>query len=99
VNKIERDKEKKLVLEMSKDIESLSNSDKKELLRLRCRTEFTTFAKFITREIGINGIFKPYKVHSLICDYVQGICDGDPKYRRTVISLPPRTGKSLLYQN
>jgi len=96
VNKKERDKEKQLVLEMSKNIESLSNSDKKELLRLRCRTEFATFAKFITREIGINGIFKPYEVHSLICNYVQGICDGDPKYRRTVISLPPRTGKSLL---
>jgi len=96
VNKAERDKEKRLVVEMSANIEKLSSSDKKELLRLRCRTEFITFAKFITREISTNGVFVPYKVHSLICDYVQGICDGDPKYRRTVISLPPRTGKSLL---
>jgi len=96
VNKKERDKEKQLVVEMSADIDKLADNDKKELLRLRCRTEFTTFAKFITREIGINGVFKPYKVHSLICEYVQGICDGDPRYRRTVISLPPRTGKSLL---
>jgi predicted phage terminase large subunit-like protein len=96
VNKVERDKEKRLVVEMSSDIEKLSPEDKKELLRLRCRTEFITFAKFITREISTNGVFVPYSVHSLICGYVQGICDGDPKFRRTVISLPPRTGKSLL---
>ena len=96
MNKSERDKEKKIVVEMIRDIEKLSTSDRKELLRLRCRTEFITFAKYITREVSTNGIFVPYRVHELICSYVQGICDGDPRYRRTVISLPPRTGKSLL---
>ena len=96
MNKAELVKEKQTVKEMSADIEKLSTADKKELLRLRCRTEFTTFAKFITREVTNNGVFVPYKVHSLICEYVQGICDGDPKFRRTVISLPPRTGKSML---
>lgn len=96
MNKKQLQEEKKTVLEMTMDIEKLSPSDKKELLRLRCRTEFLTFSKFITREISTNGVFVPYKVHELISSYIQGICDGDPNYRRTVISLPPRTGKSLL---
>lgn len=88
--------EKKQVLEMQSRMKSLTDSEKKELLRLKCRTEFITFAKYITREVSSSGIFMPYKVHELICHYVQNICDGNPDYKRTVISLPPRTGKSML---
>ena len=81
---------------MTLKIESLSLDQRKELLRLKCRTEFITYAKFITREVSNSGIFSPYDVHRLICDWVQKICDGDPEYKRSAISLPPRTGKSLL---
>lgn len=96
VNKAERDKERQLVVEMSKDVEKLSASDKKELMRLRCRTEFMSYAKFITREVSSSGIFQPYDVHKLICNWAQNVSDGNPDYQRTAISLPPRTGKSLL---
>jgi len=96
VNKVQLTEEKARVREMTVNMADLSPDDKKELLRLRCRTEFTTFAKYITREVSNSGTFVPYKVHELICDYVQNICDGVPDYRRTVISLPPRTGKSML---
>lgn len=96
MNKTQLAEEKARVREMTVKMADLSPEDKKELLRLRCRTEFTTFAKYITREVSSSGTFVPYKVHELICDYVQNICDGEPDYRRTVISLPPRTGKSML---
>jgi predicted phage terminase large subunit-like protein len=96
VNKAELAREKELVREMEGRIESLSFSEKKELLRLKCRTEFITYAKYLTREVSTNGIFQPFPVHELICDWVQKICDGDNDYQRSAISLPPRTGKSLL---
>jgi predicted phage terminase large subunit-like protein len=96
VNKVQLAEEKSKVKEMMSNIESLTQNQRKELLRLRCRTEFITYAKFITREVSNNGVFTPYRVHKLICDWVQNICDGDPEYKRTAVSLPPRTGKSLL---
>jgi predicted phage terminase large subunit-like protein len=96
VNKKQRDQELILVKEMSEKIESLSQEDRKELLRLKCRTEFLTYARVITKDVTNSGIFTPYKVHELICDYVQNICDGNPEYKRTTISLAPRSGKSLL---
>jgi len=96
VNKAELLHEKQLVVEMSLKIGDLNTDQRKELLRLRCRTEFISYAKFITREVPANGIFKPYDVHRLICDWAQKVSDGDKNYQRTAISLPPRTGKSLL---
>ena len=96
MNKAQLAEEKALVREMTAKMAYLGPDEKKELLRLRCRTEFVTFAKYITREVSSSGTFVPYKVHELICHYVQNICDGVPDYRRTVISLPPRTGKSML---
>lgn len=96
MNKKELAKEKELVKEMSADIEKLTSEQKTELLRLKCRTDFVSYAKFITRVVSKSGVFEPYKVHELICDYVQKICDGEESHKRTTISLPPRTGKSLL---
>lgn len=85
------EKEKNLVLELEANRGNLSNEQLEELLRLKCRTDFLTYAKFIT-----GGLFKPYPVHKLICRFVQNIADGVEEYKRTAISLPPRTGKSLL---
>lgn len=96
VNKAQLAVEKKQVAEMQSRIETLTPPEKKELLRLKCRTEFLTYAKYLTREVGTSGIFQPFPVHELICDWVQKICDGDQEFQRSAISLPPRTGKSLL---
>ncbi len=96
MNKKELAREKELVVEMSRDLESLTSDQKTELLRLKCRTDFVSYAKFITRIVETSGVFEPYRVHELICRYVQSICDGEQQYRRTTISLPPRTGKSML---
>lgn len=85
------EKEKRLVAEMEANKSSLTTQELEELLRLKCRTDFLTYAKFIT-----SGVFKPYKVHRVICEFIQKIADGDRAYARTVISLPPRTGKSML---
>lgn len=96
MNKAELAKEKKLVSEMQARVETLSFAEKKELLRLKCRTDFLTYAKYLTREVGTSGTFEAFPVHELICNWVQRICDGDEQYQRTAVSLPPRTGKSLL---
>ena len=96
MNKAQLQQEKLKVAEMSLRFESLSQDDRKEYLRLKCRTDFLTFAKFITREVESSGKFEPFDVHRLICKWVQEICDGNPYYQRSTISLPPRTGKSLL---
>lgn len=91
MNKKEVAKTKLIVEEMKANYANLSQKEKEELLRLRCRVEFITFAQFIT-----NGTFKPFKVHRLICDFIQRVGDGDQDLKRSVISLPPRTGKSML---
>jgi predicted phage terminase large subunit-like protein len=91
MNKKQLKKEKELVNEMEESYSSLSSSDKVELLRLKCRTDFITYAKFIT-----NQNFKAYKVHDLIGSYLQKIGDGEEDYIQSAISLPPRTGKSML---
>lgn len=96
MNKQDLRKEKLLVKEMEESLATLSSSDKLELLRLRCRTNFLTFARYITSEVPTSGIFQPFKVHELIGSYLQKIGDGDKEFSRTTISLPPRTGKSLL---
>ena len=96
MNKAQLAREKEIVKLMMSCKDTLSPEEKRELLRLRCRTEFITYAKYITREVGSSGIFNPFPVHELICSYVQEICDGNKDYRRTTISLPPRTGKSML---
>jgi len=91
MNKQQRDDELALVTDMQSRVGSLSPADKQELLRLKCRTDFITFAKIIT-----DMQFKAYPVHELICSYLQNIGDGNPEYKRSAISLPPRTGKSML---
>jgi len=91
MNKQQRDDELALVVDMQSRVGSLSPADKQELLRLKCRTDFITFAKIIT-----DMQFKAYPVHELICSYLQNIGDGNPEYKRSAISLPPRTGKSML---
>jgi predicted phage terminase large subunit-like protein len=96
MNKKELKEEKALVTEMEKGIKSLSASDKQELLRLKCRTDFLTFARYITTEVPIAGTFKPFKVHHVIGDFLQQIGDGEKTHKQSAISLPPRTGKSLL---
>jgi len=96
MNKKQLIQEKQIVIEMQENMGSLSNNDKLELLRLKCRTEFLTFAKYITSEVSTSGIFQPFKVHELIGSYLQQIGDGNREYRRTTISLPPRSGKSML---
>lgn len=96
MNKAELAKEKQLVKEMQSRIDSLNHDEKKELLRLKCRTEFITYAKFITRSVSNSGVFTPYRVHDLICQYVQSVCDGEEDYKRTTVSLAPRSGKSML---
>jgi predicted phage terminase large subunit-like protein len=96
MNKKELQKEKIMVQEMEKSITTLTNSDKIELLRLRCRTDFLTFARYVTSEVPTSGKFQPFKVHELIGSYLQKIGDGEKEFNRTAISLPPRTGKSLL---
>lgn len=96
MNKAELKKEKLTVKEMEKGIKSLSMADKQELLRLKCRTDFLTFARYITSEVPIAGKFQPFKVHEVIGDFLQKIGDGEPDYKQSAISLPPRTGKSLL---
>jgi predicted phage terminase large subunit-like protein len=96
MNKTELKKEKKIVAEMQEGVKSLSPTDKQELLRLKCRTDFLTFAKYITSEVPIAGQFKPFKVHTVIGSFLQNIGDGNPDYRQSTVSLPPRSGKSLL---
>jgi predicted phage terminase large subunit-like protein len=96
VNKKQLAEEKARVIEMSSRVELLSPEEKNELIRLKCRTEFITYAKVITRDVSSSGVFVPYRVHELICNYIQKICDGEPDYKRTTISLAPRSGKSLL---
>jgi predicted phage terminase large subunit-like protein len=96
MNKKELKQEKEQVIEMEKSIKSLSASDKQELLRLKCRTDFLTFARYITSEVPIAGKFTPFKVHHVIGDFLQHIGDGEKNYKQSAISLPPRTGKSLL---
>lgn len=91
MNKKELENERAIVADMQKKGSSLSSSDKEELLRLKCRTDFVTFAKIIT-----DLQFKSYPVHELICSYLQNIGDGNKDYKRSAISLPPRTGKSML---
>jgi len=91
MNKHQRDDELALVADMQKKASSLSSKDKEELLRLKCRTDFVTFAKIIT-----DLQFKAFPVHELICNYLQNIGDGNKDYKRSAISLPPRTGKSML---
>ena len=96
MNKQELIAEKSKVLEMEKSIKTLSGADKQELLRLKCRTDFLTFARYITSEVPIAGKFTPFKVHNVIGDFLQRIGDGDKSYKQSAISLPPRSGKSLL---
>lgn len=96
MNKKELTKEKKTVIEMEENILFLSPGDKQELLRLKCRTDVLTFARFITSNVPIAGQFKPFKVHEIIGHFLQRVGDGEPDYTQTAISLPPRTGKSLL---
>ena len=91
MNKKELKEEREIVADMQKRGSSLSPSDKEELLRLKCRTDFVTFAKIIT-----DLQFKSYPVHELICSYLQQIGDGNKEYKYSAISLPPRTGKSML---
>jgi predicted phage terminase large subunit-like protein len=96
MNKAQVEKEKKQVRHMEENISRLTVSDKQELLRLKCRTDFLTFAKYITTEVEVAGVFKPFKVHRVIGHHLQNVGDGNIDYRRSTISLPPRTGKSLL---
>ena len=91
MNKKELEIERETVTDMQKKGSSLSSKDKEELLRLKCRTDFVTFAKVIT-----DLQFKSYPVHELICSYLQNIGDGNKDYKYSAISLPPRTGKSML---
>lgn len=96
MNKKDVKKEKQLIKEMEKRAKSLTPTEKQELLRLKCRTDFLTFARYITKEVPIAGSFKPFKVHRVIGDHLQKIGDGEPTHKQSAISLPPRTGKSLL---
>ena len=96
MNKKDVKKEKQLIKEMEKRAKSLTPTEKQELLRLKCRTDFLTFARYITKEVPIAGSFKPFKVHRIIGDHLQKIGDGEPTHKQSAISLPPRTGKSLL---
>lgn len=96
MNKKELAKEKALVKEMEDSIATLSPLDKSELLRLKCRTDILAYAKFITHQVPIAGKFQPFKVHEVIGHFLQHIGDGEPEYQQTAISLPPRTGKSLM---
>ena len=96
MNKAQLADEKALVADMEARKHSLNATDKQELLRLKCRTDFLTFARYITSEVPVAGKFTPFKVHEVISGFLQRIGDGDPDYKQTAISLPPRTGKSLL---
>ena len=96
MNKVQVKAEKQTVKEMEKTVKSLSASDKQELLRLKCRTNFLTFARYITSEVPIAGKFTPFKVHNIIGDFLQRIGDGEEGHKQSAVSLPPRTGKSLL---
>jgi predicted phage terminase large subunit-like protein len=96
MNKKELETEKAQVAEMEKSLKTLSASDKQELLRLKCRTDFLTFARYITSEVPIAGKFTPFKVHHVIGDFLQRVGDGKKDFKQSAISLPPRSGKSLL---
>lgn len=96
MNKKQLNKEKEIVLSMENEIKSLSALDKQELLRLKCRTDFLTFARYITSEVPVAGKFTPFKVHNVISKFLQNIGDGEKDFKQSAISLPPRTGKSLL---
>jgi predicted phage terminase large subunit-like protein len=96
MNKKELAKEKAQIVQMEDSIKTLSASDKQELLRLKCRTDFLTFAKYITSEMPVSGKFKSFAVHEVIGSHLQNIGDGNPEYKQSTVSLPPRTGKSLL---
>jgi predicted phage terminase large subunit-like protein len=96
MNKEELEKEKQAVRDMEEESRILTPLDRQELLRLKCRTDFLTYARFITHEVQIAGKFQSFPVHKVIGEYLQNVGDGNKEYSRTAISLPPRTGKSLL---
>ena len=48
MDKKQLQKEKDIVSAMQANLQALSPIDKQELLRLKCRTDFLTFAKFMT---------------------------------------------------
>lgn len=96
MNKKDVIREKRIVKEMEANVKSLSSADKQELLRLKCRTDFITYARYITATVPVAGVFQPFKVHMVIGDFLQHIGDGELSHKQTAVSLPPRTGKSLL---
>ena len=83
--------EKKVIEEMTENFSQLTPSERKELIRLKCRNELLTFMV-----IASNKTFKPYDVHRLVTGFVQKTADDDPEYERTIVSLPPRVGKSTI---
>lgn len=96
MNKKQLQKEKDIVSAMEANLPALSPIDKQELLRLKCRTDFLTFAKFMTSEVPVAGKFKAFKVHEVIGHHLQRIGDGEQGFKQSAVSLPPRSGKSLL---
>lgn len=99
MNKAQVKIEKQIIEDSKKSSSIITKADRTELLRLKCRTDFLTFAKFITAQVPApsNNIpFQPYKVHSVIGSLIQRIGDGEKEVQRSAISLPPRAGKSLL---
>lgn len=91
LTKYQSKKEKEIISELTARYKTLSDLERSELLRLKCRNELISFIFILSGKT-----FKPYPVHQYVVDFVQKIADDDPGYEYTTISLPPRTGKSTI---
>ena len=87
--------EKQLIKEMTDNFGSLSEKDRSELIRLKCRNELLSFAVVMSMHLK-GDRFDPYKVHEVICDFAQQSADGNEDHKYITISLPPRAGKSTI---
>lgn len=76
---------------MTDRYDKLSELDRAELLRLKCRNELLSFMVILSGKE-----FKPYPVHRLVIDFVEKCANGEQGHDYIAVSLPPRTGKSTI---
>ena len=85
--KSEREQIKHLTAQQGK----LSDAGKSELIRLKCRNELISFMIVMSGKV-----FMPYQVHELVVNFVQKAADDYDSHEYLTVSLPPRTGKSMI---
>lgn len=91
LSKYQSNKEKLIIKEMTERYSRLTELDRAELLRLKCRNELLSFMVILSGKE-----FKPYPVHRLVIDFVEKCANGEDNHDYIAVSLPPRTGKSTI---